>query len=527
MHGRVLLSLVVASLALAVRPAPGQEGNVDKDVVPVVGTHYFYWYRHPGEHITNQDGSDALAQHFADPRLVDWSDPDFHRTQVEWMMEAELDFFCPVYWPGAPFADAGLEAILRALKRIVDDGGRPPKIAMFYDTTPLLSPVKPGEKRSRLDLTKDADRALFYSHALKFFETVPRTMWFEFDGFPIICLYSSFGAQHGRGVLEGLSDAFKAKFGKRPFVIAEESWNARSHARYRWGSALSGPTGDSVVQTLGPGYDDRPVPGRSTPIREREDTRFYMWSWNEVLLRHPSIVLVETWNEFHEGSGIAPCVEYGRSYVDVTRRFTKRLKRRLMPDEKRPVRLAYPDPLPRPDRGWWQRRPGTTSINLVADYMSEHGFGDGLRIADVADGPWSRETVGDQRLVNTAEPRGGVTYLYLAAADEYAFRHVGAVEITLDLIDGGNGSVELHYDSWDEKAPVAGAYKSAPRHARRGTLSRRRIRWTLPDARFGNRQNGGADFRFAIRGDVLSLNGIKVRSIDGDGVTRPTLSVDD
>jgi len=76
---------------------------------------------------------------------------------------------------------------------------------------------------------------------------------------------------------------------------------------------------------VGPGYDHSAVPGRTPLVRERRGGDFYRWSWEKLLALDPatraSLVHVETWNEFHEGTDVCHSKEYGRQYTELTRRY--------------------------------------------------------------------------------------------------------------------------------------------------------------------------------------------------------------
>jgi len=50
---------------------------------------------------------------------------------------------------------------------------------------------------------------------------------------------------------------------------------------------------------------------------------YYERTWRAALGSRPDIVLICTWNEWHEGTEIEPSREYGFSYVRMTRRFVK------------------------------------------------------------------------------------------------------------------------------------------------------------------------------------------------------------
>ncbi|MEZ6195065.1 MAG: hypothetical protein R3F20_04940 [Planctomycetota bacterium] len=87
--------------------------------------------------------------------------------------------------------------------------------------------------------------------------------------------------------------------------------------------------------------------------------------------------------------------------------------------------------------------------------------------------------------------------------------------------------IALQYDAWDRSGTLDGRYKKAPAHRCGELPRRRRLVWTLPDARFSNRQNGGSDFRLSVRGADLEILGVKVRRLDKTELERPALRVED
>ena len=95
---------------------------------------------------------------------------------------------------------------------------------------------------------------------------------------------------------------------------------------YAWGAALAGPNFHGVA-AIGPGYDDHAVPGRTTPKREREKGEFYIDSWKQALASGKNIIVIETWNELHEGTDICETEEYGRQYIELTAQFSSQFKR--------------------------------------------------------------------------------------------------------------------------------------------------------------------------------------------------------
>ena len=94
---------------------------------------------------------------------------------------------------------------------------------------------------------------------------------------------------------------------------------------HRW--VVSDPT--PTILTVCCGYDDHVVrvPGNKTI--DRENGAFYRRNWEAVLAQDPDIVLINTWNQWDEGTNIAPSVEFGYQYVELTLTYSLMLHRKL------------------------------------------------------------------------------------------------------------------------------------------------------------------------------------------------------
>jgi hypothetical protein len=77
---------------------------------------------------------------------------------------------------------------------------------------------------------------------------------------------------------------------------------------------------------IGPGYDDSPVPDRTTPTRDRLAGGYYAASWLLALQARPQLIILETWSELHEGTDICETSEDGRYYIELTRRYSDLLR---------------------------------------------------------------------------------------------------------------------------------------------------------------------------------------------------------
>ncbi len=89
------------------------------------------------------------------------------------------------------------------------------------------------------------------------------------------------------------------------------------------------------VASVSPGYDDSGLldrrrignPYRVVP-RDDGDTYRQGMAWIEGLDQRPDIVVLSTFNEFHENTHIEPSTRLGTVYADLTREFTGRLRAR-------------------------------------------------------------------------------------------------------------------------------------------------------------------------------------------------------
>jgi len=87
------------------------------------------------------------------------------------------------------------------------------------------------------------------------------------------------------------------------------------------------------VVTISPGYDDRDLddaqrsgnPYRLVPRHDGETYRRTM-AFVEELPTEPDLVIVSTFNEYHENTHIEPSLRHGMRYVDMTRQFVARIK---------------------------------------------------------------------------------------------------------------------------------------------------------------------------------------------------------
>jgi hypothetical protein len=298
----------------------------------IVGTYYFYWYDAPSKtHVINKpQGTDALTDH--PPTLEDfsWKSVTWHKKQLRDMEDAGIDVALMVFW-GAPsehqpnarlyWSFDGLAPLVKARDELLQEGRHPPAIGLFYDTSTLANNTW-GE---HIDLTTDYGRQWFYATVRDFFSCIPARHWAMIDDKPIILLYASaFAKNYDQTFIDYTKAQFAKDFGRAPYIAPQDSWGVKGDNTCAWGGALGFK--NPGIGELGPGYDHSAVPGRAPLVKLREDGKFYERSW-EAFLKHPSnFVMIETWDEFHEGTEICGSKEYGRQYIDLTRKYSDRFK---------------------------------------------------------------------------------------------------------------------------------------------------------------------------------------------------------
>ncbi|MEZ6195064.1 MAG: hypothetical protein R3F20_04935 [Planctomycetota bacterium] len=295
--------------------------------------------------------TEPLALHFPGREVPAPADEAWHRSQLDGMIEAELDF-AAVLFAGrgaAGHGEDGLRALMAARTGIEELGGEPPLLALVIDTERLLAP---GVDEAGRDLDPAHVAGRLDGVIRDFFAIVPPEARLRLDDFEVVFVGPSFGVPHARDVFESLdgrgSPATAGADRRKIFFVAERSRQARRPATYDADAALMGPRGDTVVRFLGPGYDDSQIPGRGNPLRHREDTRFFAWSFDRVLLAAPTLVVID-WNDFRarERASRLRGVREGLRRGDAPLQEAPRRSRRARSLAAGPPRLPRPGPPPR------------------------------------------------------------------------------------------------------------------------------------------------------------------------------------
>ncbi len=483
---RALLLLVVCGATLVdgratparatANPCGSTFGSTDfRTGDPLVMTYLYYWYD------ASSLDDPALTLRPPANQPLDWSDPSWHRHQLADMAAVGVDVALAVYWgAGLEWSVRGLDALVAARESLLAEGRAAPAIGLFFDSNLYGSIL--ADHGPLGDLTEDVGRDIFVGHLLQFFERVSPCHLARVDGRPLVFLWRP--DVEGGGVLrfdqatiDAIYGRVERRVGARPYVVRERTWDTyarsdgvslRTDGVFGWGAALKGPLFDRRVVAVGPGYDDRLVPGRIGYVREREHGQAYERDLRAAVLSGAQWLLLETWNELWEASAIGETAEHGREYLELTRRYVS-IFRRL---SSLPVR-----------DGW---------VDL--------GTGEDFYLSWLAEAPEERGTPevveGRSGMRPFVDPEDTLGTVHFALRPRLQAPPSGEVSILVEYFDAGRGSFWLEYDSDDLAAPELGALKATTRVPFDGT-NRWRVRaFNLTDASLGKRQYVGyGDFR--------------------------------
>lgn len=480
----------------------------------IVLSPYFYWYDiWSMSHLLNPDDSDALTTHPISFTGFSYKSIQWHKTQLLDMEAAGIDVVLPVYWGDPSQLDkvgvshwsyAGIPPLVAAREALLEAGHSPPHIGMFYDTTTL----ERNAWHEHVDLTTLRGQAWYYESIRDYFSLIPPHHWALIDHKPVVFTWSAgWAKQYDQAHVDVAKRRFSEDFGGKPFYLVKEvSWNIEADDVYAWGGAFA--LRPLSVASLGPGYDHSNVPDREPFVIDREDGALFMRSWERLLRTGINRVMIETWNEYHEGTDISHSREYGRTYIELNRHYADLFKSRFVP----PV---VPGPF-------------TDASSIATDFTSSQ---DPVEIAwiDWSDGKSDRIEMDGEICRRFLSESGAVSYLYFRVHD--SFRWVGVQSLKLRVVAeaGGDAGFDVQFDGSDTSAPNLGAYSLAlPIRKQPISSTVSTYEYDLRDARFLNSQNGGADFRLRkLRGDICirSVELIKASLPDVEVLNPPSLSI--
>ncbi len=133
-------------------------------------------------------------------------------------------------------------------------------------------------------------------------------------------------------IAEGTDMSYLSVFdGHHLYSITWPNRTPPSQTSSSWGSRLQTYNSEHGsaklwVATVMPGYDDRNVRPGSGFARSRDGGEYYRQCWQAAMASNPQWVIINSFNEWPEGSYIEPSRTYGSQYLDLTREWAARFK---------------------------------------------------------------------------------------------------------------------------------------------------------------------------------------------------------
>ena len=342
----LLLAPLSLVMVLAMRATPAAEPSSH----PLVGAYYYPWYevdRWTREPVTH---TPALGWYSSD-------DPKIAAAHVEQAREAGLDFFV-VSWlsldgrEGRNFARTLLPACERAGFRF----------ALLYET-PLalgLPAGKPIDLETVLpDGVKAADRFVeHFDQIAAAYLAHPQQL--RLAGRPVIVIYLVRDLVNAGPALTTVRERLRRR-GIEPHLVADAvywapperlDWKllgdhfqavtaynmyfrpdflAAVRGQFAAADRAARAHGLRLVPTAMPGYDDTPLRGMERVTINRRRGQFYRDSWQvaaEFVGPDQPLLLVTSFNEWHEGTEIEPSTEFGEAYLRLTKELATGLRDR-------------------------------------------------------------------------------------------------------------------------------------------------------------------------------------------------------
>ena len=338
-------------------PGPTNPAAMMQNITATGGWHDYNSY-HPPAQLPVYDSSGAVLpsslkngtmEHLGS--WFDWKNESWHEWELRCMMRAGIDVLMPVYWWNGKmygwWSIEGLRTLVQSwyhlapklvaehqATSIADAYSKMPKICMFYDTTSMrqLWADITGQpfNGSGADLNDAAWQERFWSSIDDFLSNVTmvdENCSFSYNDRFVVWLYSSsWFADVGTSVFDYCREQCLQKYGHSINFVGGEGWKkAGVDGVCDWGACCNphAPQETGIpVGGVGPGYYNIGAIAGQTPLYTARDPSKYISEWHGIMDAGAMWVHVETWNELHEGTGIAWSQEYGFTWIDLTRQMT-------------------------------------------------------------------------------------------------------------------------------------------------------------------------------------------------------------
>ncbi len=344
--------ILLASLMLGCQsPTPSMsepaaqmiQAKITEDATPmktpyITGAYYYPWYSPDRHWDEGYRGTPVLGEY-------DSADPVTINRHIDWATEYSVDFFAISWWGQRSFEDTVMRGpFLDAI------AGRDFRFAILYESAGLLNlnqgKINLDDPAVRKQLTTD------FTYLAKTTFQHPNAL--TIGGRPVIFLYlTRTFTGDVKTALQQAKTAAIAAGSAEPYIIGDEvywqypnaerirlfdgvtAYNMHTSVpniadgfaenvdkQYRLWAKATAQQGIAFIPDILPGFDDtavRPEAGHPPIPRSVDLFTNQLNTAIELASGEQSIIMVTSWNEWHEDTSIEPALEEGTAYLEVLR----------------------------------------------------------------------------------------------------------------------------------------------------------------------------------------------------------------
>jgi hypothetical protein len=312
------LLLAVGILIMALLPGLGHPTGARAEGERLVLAFYYAWY----DRKTWQSGKvpDVPLAPYAS------ANPDVMARQIDQASGAGIDAFVLNWWGKGNQTEKNLKALLDIA------AGKGFRVAVDFD---INSPFMGGVGS--------------YAENLSHLHTVhaAHPAYLRYQGRPVVFFYNVSRQPVGTWrnlrdqadperkaiwIAEGVDLKYQSVFdGHHLYSVTWPNRIPPAQTLPKWGNRVrkynqDHGTSKLWIATVMPGYDDRKARPGSGFSRSRDGGEYYHQSWQAAIASKPNWVIINSFNEWPEGSYIEPSQAYGNLYLDLTRDWAARFK---------------------------------------------------------------------------------------------------------------------------------------------------------------------------------------------------------
>ncbi len=303
----------------------------------IVGAYWYPWYGSDGRHWNEgYIGTPVLGRYSsADPMIIN--------QQIDWATGHGIDFWAVSWWGPGSFEDGVIRSSFLGAELAEEI-----QFAVFYESLGRLE-IRDGV----IDVDDVGNRQTLIADmrylASTYFDA---PNYLHIDGRPVVFLYlTRIFVGDVAQAMEDVREIVREVTGEEVFIVGDEVyWHPPASSRvalfdgvtaynmhtsvpgiaqgfadkvisqYRVWAGASAEMGVTFVPDVMPGFDDTAVrPGAGHPVIPRSGTLFteLLEASLDLASGQARMVMITSWNEWHEGTSIEPAEEFGFEYLEL------------------------------------------------------------------------------------------------------------------------------------------------------------------------------------------------------------------